>query len=404
MMFQPSHRHALALAATLTMLPAAQAGAPTEAQLRSIKLYGDTTIAEDSVERWGFWEQFEPPAAGGSPGSALSIAGSPAALYRPLASGTTPTTTPVTPVTPVTPPAINLPCESGGLCGFGMFTVVEGRLAEPTEQLEKAAASGALPGYHHSYPPDAVSGTENTGTDEGIYPYPYSVTVQPVALGSVDAPAGLADTLLMDDGRGSYYGSYTNANMMEDYRGQAADLAVAWYIGSVREQGESGLYSGIYGVAGRLTPAADMDALNKGQVVATYSGRLMSERYAEVRDNVQLNVNFGNSTFTGVVNGGADTVMLSSQALPNGQTVLTRGVGFTIDARTISGSTFQSTRLRATRGTVSGAVSGGFFGPGAAAAGGIIDINKTRTSADAPYTSGRFVMPFLTRRVDNSEK
>jgi hypothetical protein len=79
-------------------------------------------------------------------------------------------------------------------------------------------------------------------------------------------------------------------------------------------------------------------------------------------------------------------------------------VGFTIDAGTISGSTFQSTRLSATDGTVSGAVSGGFFGPGAAAAGGIIDINKTRTSADAPYTSGRFVMPFLTRRVDNSEK
>jgi len=393
MMFRLSPRHALALAAALAAAPALQAAQPTEEQLRSIKLYGNTTIAEDSVDRWGFWEQFEAPAAGGSPSASLPGAGSPAGLYRPLASVTAPVAPSV--------PTIQLPCESGGLCGFGMFTTLEGFVKQPSPALETAAALEEGPGLVINAHPYAFSGQVVEGTNDSIWPYPYSVQVTTVALGSTPVPAAHNDTVVMDDGCCTYYGNGVYADVQVDSKSQL-DMEVAWYTGMVRTDGESRFPTGIAGVAGRLTSAADMDALNKGQVVATYSGRLLSERYAEVRDNVQLTVDFGKSTFTGVVNGGADTPMLTTQPLPSGQTMLQRGVGFNIDAGTISGSKFQATRFSATDGTVAGTVSGGFFGPSAAAAGGVIDVNKSRT--DGTYTNGKFVMPFLTRKFDNSEK
>jgi hypothetical protein len=225
------------------------------------------------------------------------------------------------------------------------------------------------------------------------------VALNPVALGSQAVPDAHTDTVSMDDGWGFYYGQRISASMQPDSEFMLIDAEVAWYVGALRGDGETKSYNGISGVTGRLTSAADMDALNKGNVQAFYSGRLMSERGVDVADNVQLTVDFGQRTFTGSVNGGRDTSALTTSTLASGQTVLLRGVGFNIDGGTISGSTFQATRLSATDGTVTGQVVGGFFGPSAAAAGGVVNINKTRTG-EAPYTSGQLVMPFLTQRTD----
>lgn len=402
MMFRLSPRHALAMAATLALAPALQAAAPTEEQLRSIKLYGDTTIAEDSVARWGFWEQFEPPAAGNS--LSVALPASPATWYRPLASGTTPAAPQVS-----VPTTLALPCESGGLCGFGMFTQVENftvvETARPTEQgdgVGRETRAEFLPFLPLSLHPYAFAATELEPSGEGTAPYPASVSVAPVALGTVRVPNAHTGTVSMDDGCCTYDGDGGSANMQPENKWLLLEAQVAWYTGTVRTDTESFFPHIISGVVGRLTSAADMDALNKGNVTASYSGRLLSDREMGVYNSVSLEVNFGNRTFSGTVNGGTDVAArLAVQGMPNGQTAVQNGMGLKIDAGVIDGSRFQSTRLSATDGTITaGAVSGGFFGPGAAAAGGVIDVTKTRT--DGTYTNGRFVMPFLTQRTDLS--
>ena len=401
-MFNLSPRHALAMAAALALAPALQAAQPTQEQLRSIKLYGDTTIAEDSVSHWGFWEQFEPPAAGNSQG--VSVPAGPATWYRPLASGTTPAVPAPQEVAPAT---LMLPCESGGLCGFGMFTQIENvrgiETARPTEQADgigREPRAEFLPILSLSLHPYAFSAAEVSPGNEGTYPYPASVELSPVALGNVAVPGAHSGTVAMDNGCCTYYGNGLDATMQAEDKWLLLEAQVAWYTGTVRTDSESFFPHLISGVAGRLTTAADMDALNKGNVSASYSGRLLSDREMDFGNTVNLEVNFGNRTFTGLVNGGADVDRrLATQPLPNGQTSVQNGMGLKIDAGVIDGSRFQSTRLSANDGTITaGAVSGGFFGPGAAAAGGVIDVTKTRT--DGTYTNGRFVMPFLTQRTD----
>jgi hypothetical protein len=80
------------------------AHAATPAEMQTIKLYGDVTIAQDSVKAWGPWEQFEAPAAGNPPVLPAFRADA-SSLYRPIG--------PVIPPTPVT---------EGTIEGFATFT------------------------------------------------------------------------------------------------------------------------------------------------------------------------------------------------------------------------------------------------------------------------------------------
>ncbi|TBO29243.1 hypothetical protein EYS42_12585 [Aquabacterium lacunae] len=388
-----SPRHVLSLVALAAAI-SAQAN-PTEEQLKSVVLYGNTTIAEDSVNRWGFWEQFEPTASGNTP--RLSELPAQTNWYRTLA--TAQTTSPPAPTAPALP-TLDLPCESGGLCGFGTFTVPEPSQFEIGIALpfEKAAALMAKR-PSSSFHPYAFSATEAEGPNEATDPFPASITLTATALASEAVPRTGPSTLSITGSCCGYAGDSMSLIPLE-WDHNLLDVQVAWYTGNIMARTEGESSSTVVGVAGRLTSAADMTALNQGQVIANYSGRLFSERTAEVPDNVQLTVNFGQRTFTGVVNGGADTAGLRYQQLANGQTQLVRGVGFNIDNGTIDGSRFQSQSFSATDGSVTGKVSGGFFGPNANAAGGVIDIQKTRTDASDTYTTGRLVQPFLTVRTD----
>lgn len=386
-------RHMWSLAA-LAAAMSAQA-TPTEEQLKSVVLYGNTTIAEDSVNRWGFWEQFEPTASGNTP--RLSELPAQTSWYRTLATAqTTGTPTPTTPALPT----LDLPCESGGLCGFGTFTVpepIQFELSIASPFVATAALVTKRPSS--SFHPYAFSATEAEGPTEATYPFPVGITLTATPLAGEAVPRTGPSTLSIKESCCVYSGDSMALYPLE-WDVSLVDVQVAWYTGTIMSRNEMQPSSTVAGVAGRLTSAADMTALNQGQVIANYSGRLFSERTAEVPDNVQLTVNFGQRTFTGVVNGGADTAGLRYQQLANGQTQLVRGVGFNIDSGTIDGSRFQSQSFSATDGTVTGKVSGGFFGPNANAAGGVIDIQKTRTNAGDTYTTGRLVQPFLTVRTD----
>ena len=101
----------LLAAACLALCAAtAQAATPTQAELDSIVLYGSTTIAQDSTNAWGIWEQLEPTAAGPNLPRIDNFAQ--ADLYRPLAQftlGAAPAAT------------ADMICSGGSICGFGVF-------------------------------------------------------------------------------------------------------------------------------------------------------------------------------------------------------------------------------------------------------------------------------------------
>ncbi len=93
---------ATSLAAALVTGLSAHAATPAEMQ--TIKLYGDVTIAQDSVKAWGPWEQFEAPAAGNPP-VLPAFRSDASSLYRPIG--------------PVNPPTV------GTIEGFATFTKLD---------------------------------------------------------------------------------------------------------------------------------------------------------------------------------------------------------------------------------------------------------------------------------------
>jgi hypothetical protein len=125
-----------------------------------------------------------------------------------------------------------------------------------------------------------------------------------------------------------------------------------------------------YFVYGTTTSAADMQALNAGNVTATYCG------VTGFGNNMTLTAHFGSGTWSGAWNGGYDGAV--HYYTGNSDPYMKGQVGFTANG-TISGVNLTSTSVGTNDSgtTVSGSVNGAFFGSNAAAVGGISDITKT---------------------------
>jgi hypothetical protein len=247
----------VALAAALCWQTSAHAAA-TEAQLRSVTLYGNVTIQEDSTSSWGPWAEFEPPAAGDTqPVAAPRAATDP---YRPLAQTTTGDTTP--PVTqPVTPP-----CASGGLCGFGMFVVGDPNdFNDHPEQTDVQAFR--LNG-------DIVQQAQSEG---GSALLPQVIGLNATVLSSTNAAFQLSTSgdLTLTTGMSPYLGEtrgniyYTNNGIYaigqdpqragDGYSPEqiaATNFKLVTYV-----RGVGGQTQVSWGVIGYTTPTADMEAL-----------------------------------------------------------------------------------------------------------------------------------------------
>jgi hypothetical protein len=398
----------LALCSALTHV--AQA-APTQAELDSIVLYGSTTIAKDSTSAWGVWEQIDPPAAGPQLPRIDHVAK--AEWYRPMAQ-----------VTLNTAPAVaaDALCSSGGICGFGVFyddQAYGGRL------LSLAVGNEGSPGPidsadEHPYvltatpvtlPPKEVELSTRAEqpaalASSAVIPAAVEILSQALDKGSLLLPN--SGTLLLSSGGyekpvntegDPYYEVHADFNN-NDYFDPAA-VQATWYSGFIGKyvagSGEAGgrwVEQALYGVAGYTTSQEDMNALRElsrsSHATATYAG--YDSKGNSVTPNVILNVKFGDGTFTGSFNGGTDGSKVSVGTSASGP-VLSGAVGFNVTSGVITGSEFKSTGLSASDGTVTGTVRGAFFGPMAAAAGGVADVTKTRT--DGAYTNARFVSPFL---------
>lgn len=391
----------VALAAALCWQTSAHAAA-TEAQLRSVTLYGNVTIQEDSTSSWGPWAEFEPPAAGDTqPVAAPRAATDP---YRPLAQ-----TTDTTP--PVQPPVEGF-CAGGSICGFGMFVVGDPNDFQDRPERTDVQAFG-LNG-------NIVQAAQSEG---GSALLPQVIGLKATVLSTANVPFQLSTSgdLTLTTGMSPYLGEtpgnfyYGNNDIyaigqdpQRAGNGYSPEQIAATHFKLVTYVKGSGQSS--WGVIGYTTPTADMEAL-RGTAQANYNG---SDHYGNA---VAMTVNFnggpnGQGSWSGTWNGGSDGIV-STQPSTSG-TILTGQVGFTA-AGTIQGSTFTSTSVGTNdaRGSVTGFVQGAFFGPNAAAAGGVVDITKTmqpspqqqptavQVNPGQGYT-GRYVAPFIATRSNGS--
>jgi hypothetical protein len=401
----------VALAAALCWQTSAHATA-TEAQMRSITLYGNVSIQEDSTNSWGPWAEFDPTAAGDTqPVAAPRAATDP---YRPLAQTTTNTTP------PAQPPVEGF-CAGGTLCGFGKFQNVGDPNTETPEDVH----------------PFRLNGTVGQGSDADSNSLPRVIQLSstPLSTGSFQLTESGDLTLYIGEGLGYSRVLYNNQERIQEsynlrpdgeriYAGYDPEQAqVAHFNLITYVRGQAGVRSTLeqesWGVIGYTTSTADMSALRAGNFQATYSG---------IDHNgtpVILALNFGNATWSGTWNGGGDSNNVTPQATVSGVTMLKGNVGFAVTNGTITGSTISATagNISATDGTIlaGSVVQAALFGPvvsgqvstptgtitstGPIAAGGVVDIRKT--VAPAPqlqqpaasgqgYTNGRYVAPFLT--------
>lgn len=387
------HPLVAACAAVFASVCATQAhAAPSQADLERTRLYGEVSIAQDSVNSWGVWEQFEPPAAGpNTPVVSLAPRGD---LYRPLGTVTTNTT----PVTPTPPVAAGL-CASGALCGFGVFAATQGERDPSAPYVASDRFSFVTRPQVAAAPVLSEQAARLTAQALVRDWQPDRMNLLNTALngGSFEADSGV-----MGQGPdGAYYGKNNGgyrvvvSNSSNKSGGSAVeDAAVAYLYSSVYQyvsgQGSESprmdqAFQGVWG----LTTAKDaMDALNRSNVQATYQGRTY-----DGSQTVTMTIDFGQGKVTaGQFGSGVDGKVLATPTTSGG-TQLTGAVGFTFTGEVV-GSNFRSTSVQAADArSISGSVQGAFFGANAQVAAGVADVVKTKADG---YTNGKYTNTFIT--------
>jgi hypothetical protein len=430
---RPQALSALALAVS-TLLGHSLAQAATEEELKAVKLYGNVTIAQDSSSDWGPWTAFEPPAAGRDV-NVLNAFSKPE-LYRPLAQATQ-----------TVPEPLGLSCAGGSICGFGAFT---NYTFEYTNDIFIGNDIANPAGYGNDMQdihPVIMVGTvikPGSGQDSlpAIVPDSLSIASQPLTTGDFLFANSGELTLYTGEGIGYYREVDTNTHY-ESYdlwtNGYAGDAnpqdtqlvavnsyqTIEDYITGTGEASNTettqGLSQQMWGVMGITTPDVDMAALRASKAIVTYTG---TDYYG---GKVNIIANIGESTWGGSWNDGKDGSVYTYKAA-SGATILQGQVGFYVPEGKgiISGVNFSSTNIAtydADTTAISGVVKGAFYGPNAAAVGGVADITKTRPVVAVPeasagavravseastpgYGTGRYVAPFIAVRPElrNNDK
>lgn len=402
-------RVALCAAACTALASAGVAHAgPSQADLARIRLYGEVSIAQDSVHSWGVWEQFEPPAAGPAP---LSVAlPSRGELYRPLAPVI------VTPITPLPPVDIAGLCASGALCGIGLFSDAVFSASVAAAAAPVAMATPVTPErFAFVTRPEVVSSPELPQSarlaPQVVAPLlwePDAMRMRNEALngGQLEADSGVMHR------DGSYYGYDKNGTRIltsdrqgaDDGSGITDEVAVARLSGIYSYMsGESTNNLRLVGYWGVTTPAAGMAELVRGNVVATYTGRTDGVDVKGLQQAVTMTIDFGQSKITaGQFGAGVDGTVVRSRT-PSGTQQLSGQVGFTFTGDVV-GSSFRATNLQAADATaIRGTVQGAFFGASAQVAAGVADVVKSK-AVEGGYTNARYTDTFITYKVDPSKR
>lgn len=359
---------------------------PSQADLERTRLYGDVSIAQDSVNSWGVWEQFEPPAAGpNTPIVALAPRGD---VYRPIGD-----VTPIPTPNPNPPVAVPL-CASGVLCGFGVFADRQG---------ERDPSAPLVLTERFAFMTQPVNLTDAAREQAAVFLRvnwePSRMQMFNTALngGSIEADSGQ----MFNDG--AYYGYdnggqrvlYTSRKGADDGSGITSVVEVARLYGVYKYvAGETLVSKDIFAFWGVTTPAAAMDALNRSNVQVTYQGVTYGGTQV-----VTMNIDFGQGKITSGQFGAGVDGKVTATPTTTGGTQLAGQVGFTFTGDVV-GSTFRSTSVQAADArSISGSVQGAFFGSNAEAAAGVADVTKTR-AGEGGYTNGKYTEAFITYRQD----
>lgn len=242
-------------AAVVASLTGLRAQAATTAEMQQVKLYGDITVAQDSVQSWGPWEQFEPTAAGNR--LPMPTFGSDASnLYRPLAQSTAPA---------------EASAPDSTLEGFATFPTISG---QPIS-LTKVTAT--------------VSGTNVEGF--GLPSYVGLAFAPHTELGTTSIAPSTTGKL---DFAGSQYSNADGSTTVQQYTMDGIDhnAIQAWAFMSYI----NGEDVPVLGVVGVRTSTVDMNALRAGGYTATYQGSTQTQKYG-----FNMSVNFGSATFNAAI-------------------------------------------------------------------------------------------------------
>jgi len=343
-----------------------------------VKSYGDVPLSRDSAGEWGPWSEFVQPAAGGpSVGLLPQVGGE---RYRTLPAVNQNQPNPQASDVRGYAAYINDSYSYGEGYSYSNTGHHPGRIAlslfAPESGQGEGAASFQITGFPGELAP--LQG------DSGILPSNFD---GPVGVFSANGSTGNRSAWI-DGGEGhpDYYdASYVTHGDFYNYLSG--------------DGGESSTY-GSY-VDGIVTPQTDIATLQAGNVQARYEGYTVYPHSGHnhfPESEVVINVNFGNATWDGTWNGGMDGSVHTHGADSAGIDHLYGQVGFTAQG-TISGANIQSINVDTfdEGATVSGQVQGSFYGPQAAAVGGVSDITKTNPSAG--YENARNVDLFIANKV-----
>lgn len=349
----PSSRAVLAAAVLAALGTAAQAG-PQE--WSRIKLYGDVTIAQDSVDQWGPWQEFEPPAAGPVPVT-LALQQSARDPYRPLPTAEGPT---VTPPLPPEPPVVvtDLLCAAGSLCGYGL----KGLLMERPAELGDTDTTTA---HMITVLPRGETSAEAVGS-LGILSNRVQVRLDPIAGGS----SSTTPTLTLTEDYGPYRSADGRIEAAIDVPSNSAVPSYPNLMMSYITRSGSSTSQQVVGFVGRVTSESGMaERATRAERTATYTGfdlHAVSGRSGAVT----LGVNFGNGTFTYATTGGI-------------QDYQAQGV--------IKGSSYVATRF--TTANTSGVLQGSFIGPQANGTIGAASVTQNGVLANTVHVTTEGVVP-----------
>ena len=316
---------------------------------------------EDSVYSWGKWATLVKPAAGPQvPAPQISGLGVPG-----FGAGDTQQFTPM----PIVPEEgggnTDLPegrCAAGVVCGYALIAFKEGFNAASSSQ---DATPSLMPIPEGSIGTTSLAINSNTNI-----PLAMNIVNSPVAYGTTTG-----DVLKWSSVIKSAF-SLINASTA-DVGGAQAVFGRSLF--STPSAGGGMDVTSARFVSGETTGIDDLNALNAGDVQATYSGLTSLSGTA-----VEINVDFGEGTWAGSWNGGTDAVVNTSIS-SDGVTVLSGGVGFEASG-IVNGANIVGTSVSAADAVaISGTVDGSFFGGDAGMLAGTVNIDKETNTYDGKY-------------------
>lgn len=346
-----------------------------------------TAQEEDSVYQWGRWAVLA-PAAGNEEVVAFAPAGT-NDLGRCESGANCPSPIQLNEPTPP-PQEMEGFCEPGTTCGYARYlrayTSTDGSNSESPTVAAVSNADGFDGPVPARFDLSLDQGENNLGSSEfqaDADPYEHTLPV----ITSVLMSARYAT-----DGRFQASGSDSNASSsasgFPQNSGDTNLLHGPW--SHVVDDGEASVDSITgYFVWGQVS---NLDVIQGRSSTATYSGRMLT-----YGTPVSLNIDFGNGSWSGSWNGGADD-NANIRVLDHSNGTYVEGVvGFNVDAGHFdTKGNLISDQITATDGIVTdGGVLASLYGGGANQVGGIVDITKSTES----YQNANHVDVFMTNEI-----